>query len=360
MTSTADPMRARPASPKPVVSQEIAAAQPASVLLIRLKSLGDVVFTLPAVHAVRDHFPAAKIAFLVSQEHAPLLRGFAEVNEVIALDRALYRQKRLRSLCRETLRLVRRLRGEQFALAVDFQGYGETALLTWLSGAPRRWGSVYRPARRWAYTAALARDDRQHPADANLALLTRCGLRPGAVRNEFHLPPAELQAARGFFAEHHCDPSRPTLFFQPFTSSPQKNWPLEKFLVLARHWQSRGLQVLFGGGPAERELLEPARREGFPVSAGVPILTSAGLVGLSTLVVGGVTGLLHLAVAMQKRVAMLIGNAAQEPGFPYQHRDWAVSAGEAAPVAAIPVEAVIAATAGALTALGLGLSTARP
>lgn len=335
-------------------------ADAANILLIRLKSIGDVLFTLPAVHLARENFPPARIAFLVSQELAPLLNGFADVDEVITLDRALLQQKRVKASCAHLLELTRRLRAGRFALAVDFQGYGETALLTWLTRAPRRWGSVDRPARRWAYTEGVARDDRQHPADWNRALLVRCGLRPTPVRNEFQLPAAGLDAARAFFAQHRCDPARPTLFLQPFTSSPHKNWPLENYLALATHWQSRGLQVIFGGGPAERESLEPVRQAGFPVAAGVPLLTSAGLVELSTLVVGGVTGLLHLAVALQKRVAMLIGYAAQEPGFPYQHRDWAVTAGDASPVASIAPEAVIAATAGALDALGAKPPPAQP
>ena len=37
------------------------------ILLIRLKSIGDVVLTLPAVHVVRENFPAAKITFLTSR-----------------------------------------------------------------------------------------------------------------------------------------------------------------------------------------------------------------------------------------------------------------------------------------------------
>ena len=57
-----------------------------SILLIRLKSIGDVAFTLPAVNAVRDNFPDAKITFLTSKENAPLLRGFREVAETITLD----------------------------------------------------------------------------------------------------------------------------------------------------------------------------------------------------------------------------------------------------------------------------------
>ena len=79
----------------------------ARIILIRLKSIGDVLFALPGAHRVRENSPQCRIAFLVSRDHA---------------------------------------------LTIDFQGYGETALLTWLTRASERWGSVYRTGRRWAYT----------------------------------------------------------------------------------------------------------------------------------------------------------------------------------------------------------------
>jgi len=141
------------------------------------------------------------------------------------------------------------------------------------------------------------------------------------------------------------------LFIQPFTSTPAKNWPLENFLALARHWQARGWQVLFGGGPSDRKALEPALAAGFPVSAGAPLLVTAGLVKLSTVTVGGVTGLLHLAVAMRKRVVMLVGNPTREPGFPYQHRDWAISPPAGGNVSEVQVGAVIGACEQALAEL---------
>ncbi len=320
-----------------------------NILLIRLKSIGDILFTLPAVHAVRENFPEARLHFLVSQENAPLLRGFAEIDEILPLDRAVYRSGNLRSAVSSTFELLRVLRRKKFSLAVDFQGYGETELLSWWSGAPARWGCVYNRTRGWTYTRGVWRDDNIQIADWNLSLLQQCGLRIGRIRNEFDLPEDALAEAQRFFAAHGFDATRPTLFLQPFTSSPQKNWPLENFLALARHWRVRGWQVMFGGGPSDRAALEPARVEGFPVAAGTPLLVSAGLVKLSTLTVGGVTGLIHLAVAMQKRVLMLIGYPTHEPGFPYQHHDWAVTPPSGGSVSEIRTDTVIEACARAVS-----------
>lgn len=298
------------------------ATEQENVLLIRLKSIGDVLFTLPAVHRIRESFPSAKITFLTSKENAPLIEGFADVDEVITIDRSSYRSRNPKAIVGETFSLFMQLRRGQFSLVVDFQGYGETGLITWLSRAPSRWGSVYRAGRGWAYTRAVQRENLAHPANWNLSLLRQCGLPDKPVRNEFIVPDSGLAEAGKFLAANGINPAKPILFIQPFTSSPLKSWPLENYLVLASHWKERGVQVIFGGGPADSAKLAPAREAGFAISAGVPLLVTAGLMKHSTLVIGADTGLLHLAVALNKRVVMLMRSAKHTRFHPFQHEHW--------------------------------------
>ena len=141
--------------------------------------------------------------------------------------------------------------------------------------------------RGWLYSFGVERSAATHPADGNLFLLEQAGLRIGQIRNRFFLPADELEAARRFFAANHLDFDRPTLFLQPFTSSALKNWPLGKFSGAgARTGVRADWQIVFGGGPSDRVRLAPAGAAGFAVAAGVPLLVSAGLTQLSTLVVG--------------------------------------------------------------------------
>jgi ADP-heptose:LPS heptosyltransferase len=124
--------------------------------------------------------------------------------------------------------------------------------------------------------------------------------------------------------DHSLRTDRPTLFIQPFTSSAEKNWPLHRYLKIAQLWRAREWQILFGGGPGEQDALGPAREAGYAVAAGVPLLVSAGLANLSTLTLGGDTGLVHLAVAMGKRVVMLTRSLLPGSTYPFQHKDWAI------------------------------------
>jgi ADP-heptose:LPS heptosyltransferase len=312
-----------------------------NILLIRLKSIGDILFTLPAVHAVRENFPDAKLHFLVSKEYAPILHGFSEIDEIVPFDREIFHSKNPAAVGASMFSFLRRLRRENFSLSIDFHGYGETEFFSWWSGAPERWGNVYHRSRGWTYTRGIWRNDKIHPAEANLALLQQCGLRIGHIRNEYVLPADALDEAKKFFAANNLDTAKSTLFLQPFTSSPQKNWPLENFLELARHFHSRGTQIIFGGGPNDRVLLEAARNSNFCVVAGAPLLVSAGLMKLTTLVVGADTGLLHLAVAMGKRVVMIMKSSARGSPHPFQYADWAVTPPPGKTVSEIQTQVVI-------------------
>jgi ADP-heptose:LPS heptosyltransferase len=316
-----------------------------NLLLIRLKSIGDVVFTLPAVNALRDRFPTAKISFLTSKENASLPRGFRAVDEIIALDRAAFRTGNPWKIGREFFSLLRRLRAGKFSLVVDFQGFGETAWFARLTGAPQRWGSVYGAGRQWAYTRGLIRDEKLHPADWNLRLLAECGIQAGTVKNDFSLPAEASAMARDFWAENKLDLHKPTLLIQPFTSTEQKNWPLENYLAVARHWRERGVQVIFAGGPADREPLAAASAEQFCVVTTLPLLGSAGLVQLATLTLGGDSGLGHIAVAQGRRVVMLMMHRRPGACVPFGHSDWAIVPANSTRIREIAVETVLAETA---------------
>ena len=302
-------------------------------------------FTLPAVAQVRAAYPAARLSFLVSAELTPLLAGFRDIDEVVGLDRNRFRKGNLKTRITEALSLVRRLRQPRFSLTIDFQGYGETALLSWLSGARERWGTVYARGRKWAYTRAVPRDSKLHTVESYRALLRACGLADAPVRNEYVLPASAAEEARRFLTAQGFRLNQPILLLQPFSSSPHKDWPIDHYLAIAQHWREREWQVLFSGGPADRAALEPVCREKFATSAGVPLLVTAGIMKLADLVIGGDTGLLHLAVAMGKRVVLLMG-----PGscHPVGHPKWAVMAPAGKPVAALTPEAINQACAEAM------------
>ena len=106
-----------------------------NILLIRLSSLGDIVLTSPAIRAVRQHFPQARISMLVAKQSADLLTENPHLDEVIPFDRKAGNKD-----TGEMRRIIRRLRERRFDLAIDFQRKFRTSLLAYLSGAKCRVG----------------------------------------------------------------------------------------------------------------------------------------------------------------------------------------------------------------------------
>src|SRR3954467_2861686 len=119
------------------------------ILLIRLRLIGDVVFTTPLLRALKRRFPDAHLSYLVEPYALPVVRQNPHLDEVIVAPRRA-------GVARITddLRLARRLRRERYDIAIDLHGGPRSAWLAWLSRAPTRIGYEI-VGRTWMYTRAV-------------------------------------------------------------------------------------------------------------------------------------------------------------------------------------------------------------
>ena len=125
------------------------------ILLIRLRLIGDVVFTTPLIRALRRAYPDAWIAYLVEREAAPVVEHNPHVDEVVIAPRTRGARR-----IADDLALARRLRRERFDLVLDLHGGPRSAWLTWASGAGERVGYDIK-GRRWMYTRVVHRPREQ-------------------------------------------------------------------------------------------------------------------------------------------------------------------------------------------------------
>src|SRR5687767_5724394 len=105
------------------------------ILIVRLREIGDVVLTTPAVRGIRTRFPDARLTYVVEPAAAPVVIHNPHLDEVIVAPRT-----RGLAGCAADLALGRRLRTRGYDLAIDFHGGPRASLLTWLSGATTRVG----------------------------------------------------------------------------------------------------------------------------------------------------------------------------------------------------------------------------
>ncbi len=285
------------------------------ILVIRWKSIGDVAFTLPAVNRIRDNLPDARLTFLVSKENAFVVEGFEAVDRIWTVDRSVFKEGRYLAGVSSFLGLLRQIRRERFDLVVDFQAYGETALMARISGAPERWGNAKPTFRSRAYTLNydLGRERTMHPAMRHLAMLEAFGLRPTPMRNVHRLDSRHRDEARRHLEREAVSAGAPLVYFQPCTSAVAKNWPMDRYLGVAGWLRERGIASVFGGGPSESAALTQAKAEGFAVSTGLGVRGCVGLMAEASLVVGGDTGLVHVANGLGRPVLMIARPTAPRP-----------------------------------------------
>src|SRR4029077_18430656 len=156
------------------------------------RQIGDVVFTTPAIRALRDRFPEAQISYVVEPAAAPVVEHNALLTQAIVAPRA----PGLRGL-RHDLSLGRRLRAERYDVAVDFHGGPRASLLTWLSRAPVRIGYDI-AGRRWMYTRVVARPRElraRHSVENQWDLLESLDIRrPSRNAYPVEMPPSAIAA----------------------------------------------------------------------------------------------------------------------------------------------------------------------
>ncbi len=57
-----------------------------NILIVRTDRIGDVVLTTPAIQALRETFPSAKISILVTPQTKSIVEGNPYLDEVIVYD----------------------------------------------------------------------------------------------------------------------------------------------------------------------------------------------------------------------------------------------------------------------------------
>ncbi|HVL36231.1 MAG TPA: glycosyltransferase family 9 protein, partial [Burkholderiales bacterium] len=165
------------------------------ILVIRLRLIGDVVFTTPAVAALRRRYPDAHLTYLVERAAEPVVRHNPHLDRVLVAERP----RGVRRFFYDAA-LAARLRRERFDLVIDFHGGPRSALLARATGAPRRIGYDV-PGRGWAYTDRLpwsrALVPPRHSVENQWDLLRPLGVDPPAAGDPPVAMPVDERAAAG-------------------------------------------------------------------------------------------------------------------------------------------------------------------
>jgi predicted lipopolysaccharide heptosyltransferase III len=284
----------------------------ARILVIRMRSLGDVLLTTPAFRALKEWRPDLHLSVLVYQRHASILAGNPDLEEVIELNPE-------EATAPFTIAATAAgLRRRGFAACFNLHGGTLSAFLTRAS-APHRVGFGHFRFRS-LYTA-LAPDARRlygrsrlHNVEQQLASFYAAGLPQGEIPPLQLFPQAAMQATiTEELAQRGVRAGTPYAVFHPIANFYTKEWPFERYAELARLLEEEyTLAPVFTCGPGEgRKLDAVARAAGRPVvrldSLSVPQLVA--LIGGAALFIGNDSGPAHIAAALRRPAVVLFGSS---------------------------------------------------
>jgi len=305
-----------------------------NILLIRLRLIGDVVFTTPVLRALRREFPRARLAYLVEREAAAVVKGHPDIDELIVVPRT-------RGLARvvDDLRLARRLRAARFDLVIDLHGGPRSSWLARATGAAQRIGYDVE-GRSWLYTKTVprARDLRpRHSVVNQWDLLSAIegwhGQPPDPKIDAVTMAPdqeTEKVIDRRLRALD-IDSRHELMVVHVSAGNPFRRWPEAAFvrLVCALAADNNLRRVILSSGPSDKEaadrIARAARTELGPEGAlrvvdfgEFNLAELRALVARSRLFVGGDTGPLHIAATTRTPIVGIFGPTLSARSAPWR------------------------------------------
>ena len=276
----------------------------ASVVLVRLRSLGDTVLATPAFALLRRALPHARIRVAMDERFADVLTGQPDIDGVLRIPP--------RAGVAAKARLIGTIRSLRPSLCVDMHGGATAAWLTALSGA--RWKVGFAHFRHaWAYNVRVPRaqevlgratNARVHTAEHHAAAIIHLGTETGEI------PRARLAAIPDGNEKPYAVVHAGAAYFT-------KVWPGDSFRLLALELrQLHGLEPIFVAGPGEEALAE--QFSGFQVRRILRLSELKALMSGANLFVGNDSGPAHVAAAFGVPCVVIFGSSDSAVWHPWK------------------------------------------
>lgn len=207
------------------------------ILIIRLTSLGDVIFTIPLACALKDNIEDAQIGWVVAEKGLEVVKNNPCVDKVhfVPLKEWKKRPFSLKTF-KEFIQIIREIRNEKYDVALDCQQMFKNLFLFMFSGAKRR--ITFKDARELSVLGgnefiiprAKFSDFNYHIVERNLDFARHFGIKPEKVR--FSLPETSPKT------KEHIDElikdldEKPIVVISPATTWENKHWAQENWAKL--------------------------------------------------------------------------------------------------------------------------------
>ncbi len=291
---------------RPAAIREVMAGSVASILVIRIDRIGDVIVSLPAIRALKETFPGARITVLVKEEIAPLLKNIPWIDEVASY--------------RGLVSSIRVLRRNKFSMAVDLlMDYPILpAVIAFFSGAGLRAGFDMEGKGRLFNLTLEPSPEKKHVTGYMLDLIRKIAslahIDASVIRDtepELSLSAGDRDFAGKFFRDNGVGKDDIVIGLHPGGRYPSQRWMPERFGAVAA-WigEKYNARIIIVGSRAETGLINkvssslPARPI---IAAGLPLNRLASLIEKMDLFICNNSGPWHIACALKVPTVSTMG-----------------------------------------------------
>ncbi len=291
---------------------------PSNLLFIAEGQLGDLLLLTPAIRAVKQTYPHARVSvcvlerrslhplatqetlFQASKGRGPLSTN-PHVDEIFAIKRNVLRSFRgVRRITRE-LKIVRFLRARRFDTVVCTFPEDRFALWAFLSGASRRVGQHNQPLRFLLTHTPEVEKSEAGVLEYYCSLVKAIGAKIISTDTEYYIPEDEGRWCDQFLASKGID--RKIVAIHPGATGDYKIWPPEAYATVINALQLRqGVQVILCHSefdlPVVEDIKSKVKSAIISVNTGDDLGRLGAILQRCALCISNDSGPRHLAVAV--------------------------------------------------------------
>ena len=292
----------------------------AKILLIKLRSIGDVVYNTAVYSPIKKYFSEAHLTVLVERPSYDLVSHHPDVDEVLCFEKGPVW---------EQIKFYSRLMLAKYDVAIDMHEGTRGAVMCYLTRAPIRIGN--KPAKRsFLYNTKIDFSDLKpkFPIDYQVALIKKMGVPFDNISPAIHISSFAKIRAKALLSQNGIKDEDKYCVIHPGTKKIYDQWQYEKFSRLAEIIPKKyGTKVVLTCGPDEKAQVERVTKL---VNSSEVVCIQTGLQELGAITQGASFvvchngGYMHLASAMGTPVIALFGVVHPEVWKPLGQRDQVV------------------------------------
>lgn len=296
------------------------------ILIIQPSRIGDVIFSLPVLSALRKKYPKAWIGWIVDERCAAILEGNKLIDEVIVFDRKKASIPYIIQFCKY-------LRSKNIDLSIDLHGLFKSAFLVFLAGARYRIASASTRGMKelsWLFSKEVKpRKEEMHCVERHLVAAGYIGCSNENIDYPIGIGETEKASIKDILKQKNVSYEKPLVVVHPGGGWISRRWFPERFAGLIERIMSdaKSQVILVGGkegGKSEVGLNQEIKSQiKYPVidlTGELNLKELMALLSLCTVFVGNEAGPMHIAVALNIPVVALLGPTDPNRTGPYKGR----------------------------------------